>query len=186
MSPPARLPIVRKTKPPSVHSFGGLSSFLRVAVADEDSRIFSDSLRQVAVQAEALMAALRRDRRRDVLAPLLMDLLTVLRDHRQLVVGLGLHWRGLYEYAAYLQALNNFRVLIGRWLLAAHPADKELAVTAEQFEQAAWRTLGDGLLLVEVYDQWLELEDEDPRSVAGEPGESRMSRALQWFQKLRR
>ena len=40
-----------------------------------------------------------------------MDLLTELREHRAMVVNLA--WRGLYEYAAYLHALNNFRVLIG-------------------------------------------------------------------------
>ena len=82
-----------------------------------------------------------------------MDMLTVLREHRNLVVNLGLTWRGLYEYAGYLQALNNFRVLIGQWLLdVGHGSDK-LTVSAEDFALVAWRTLGEGMLLIDMYER---------------------------------
>src|SRR5689334_9426713 len=123
---------------PSIHTFDGLSNFLRSALADEDSRIFSESMGQLAAQAEAVIAGLRASRHRDHASELLMDMLTVLRAHRAFVVNLGLAWRGLYEYAAYLQTLNNFRVLIGQWLLHAAPWDDDLGVTAEEFELAAW------------------------------------------------
>src|SRR5690606_1448878 len=96
-APSSRLPTDRSTHAASINTFGDLSNFLRAAVADEDSRIFSDGMGQLAMHAEAMVAQLRLTRRRDVIAPLLMDMLTVLRDHRNLVVGLGLAWRGLYE-----------------------------------------------------------------------------------------
>ena len=95
---------------------------------------------------------------RTTVAPLLVDLLTVLRGHRTLVVNLGLPWRGLYEYAAYLQALNNFRVLIGQWLLDGGPRSARAAADAEDFELVAWRTLGEGMLLIDMYEQWARSE----------------------------
>lgn len=180
----SRLPIDRITNLPSIHTFGELSNFLRSAIADEDSRIFSESMEQMAAQAEAVASCLRVTRHRDQIAPLLMDLLTVLRQHRQLVVGLGLAWRGLYEYAGYLQALNNFRVLIGQWLLQASPWDDELAVTAEDVHLVVWRTMGEGMLLIDMYEQWLEREEHE--SKLGSLEEPQLERVRQWWQKLRR
>jgi hypothetical protein len=169
----SRLP----TNFPGLHSFGELSSFLRSAIADEDSRQFSEAMQQLALYAEAVVAGLRLDRRREHAAPLLMDMLTVLRDHRGMVAGLELNWRGLYEYDAYLQALNNFRVLIGQWLLEAEPWGDQLHVTADDFAQVAWRTLGEGMLLIDVYEQFL---------VREELQEPQVGQVRQWWHKLRR
>ncbi len=171
---------------PSINTFARLSDFLRSAIADEDSREFSESMAALAAQAEVVVEGLRRSRARDQAAPLLMDMLTVLRRHRTLVVKLGLAWRGLYEYAAYLQALNNFRVLIGQWLQTAR-WDDQLEVTAADFELVTWRTLGEGMLLVDMYEQWASREDSaQPRSELGALHENQVERVLQWWQKLRR
>jgi hypothetical protein len=185
-APTSRLSIDRSTQLPSINTFGDLSQFLREAVADEDSRQFSESMAQLAQHAESLIAALRADRRRETMAPRLMDMLTVLRDHRNLVVNLGLGWRGLYEYAAYLQALNNYRVLIGQWLLDVDPwGSGELHVTADEFALVAWRTLGEGMLLIDMYEQWLEREEMLGTSDFGAATEPQKERAQQWW-KLRR
>lgn len=184
-APHSRLPIDRSTHLPSINTFGDLSNFLRAAVADEDCRIFSESMGHLASHAEAMVAQLRLSRRRDTVAPFLMDMLTVLRDHRQLVLDLGLTWRGLYEYAGYLQSLNNFRVLIGQWLLRTDPWDDRVAVTAQEFELIAWRTLGDGLLLVDMYEQWLDRDEREGLSGLRSLEEPQVARALQWWQKLR-
>lgn len=184
--PSSRLPINSSTNLPSIHTFGELSEFLRGAVADEDSRQVSESMGFLANHIEAIVAALRLHRQRDVIAPQLVDLLTVLRQHRQLMLGLGLEWRGLYEYAGYLQALNNFRVLIGQWLLDGGPRSEELRLSAEDFELMAWRTLGEGMLLIDMYDQWAagELQDTGPSSL-GSLSEPQLQRAIQWWKKLR-
>jgi hypothetical protein len=129
----ARLPIDPNTNLPSIQTFGALSHFLRSAVADEDTRIFSEGMGELAERVEAIVQRLREDRSRDAVAPMLMDLMTVLRDHRAMVVGLGLAWRGLYEYPAYLQALNNLRVLIGQWLLQGGAARARAADVAGGF-----------------------------------------------------
>jgi hypothetical protein len=167
-----------------MNTFGELSNFLRSAIADEDSQIFSESMGHMAAHAEVVAAALRVSRNRDHIAPLLMDLLTVLREHRQLVVGLGPAWRGLYEYAGYLQALNNFRVLIGQWLLQAGPWDDELPITSADVELVVWRTMGEGMLLVDMYEQWLEREEHE--SKLGSLQEPQLERVRQWWNKLRR
>jgi hypothetical protein len=184
----SRLQIDRATHLPSANTFGQLSDFLREAMADEDSRIFSESMGQLALHSEGVVAGLRLDRRRDHAAPLLMDMLTVLREHRSMVVNLGLPWRGLYEYAGYLQALNNFRVLIGQWLLHVNPWDERLNVTAEDFGLVAWRTMGEGMLLIDMYEQCLRGEDQDTheRSDLASLQEPQIERARQWWQKLRR
>jgi hypothetical protein len=186
MSTSSRLPIDPSTHLPSINTFGELSQFLRSAVADEDSRLFSEGMGQLATHVEAIVSGLRLNRSRSAIAPMLMDLMTVLRDHRSMVVALGLAWRGLYEYAAYLQALNNFRVLIGQWLLHGGPDEAELTVTAEDFELVAWRTLGEGMLLIDMYEQWLGRDGGDSTpSTLHSLTEPQVERALQWWQKLR-
>ena len=186
MTTSSRLRIDPSTNLPGIHTFGELSNFLRGAVADEDSRQFSESMGQLASHVEAIVAGLKLERSRTVVAPLLVDMLTVLRAHRQMVVALGLPWRGLYEYAAYLQALNNFRVLIGQWLLDGGPRSSELAVTAEDFELVAWRTLGEGLLLIDMYEQWTTTEAQEPQpSALDRLEEPQVQRAIQWWKKLR-
>jgi hypothetical protein len=182
--PSSRLRLDRQTNLPSINTFGELSNFLRGAVADEDSRQLSESMAQLSVHIETIIAALRLNRVRSTVAPMLVDLLTVLRSHRNLVVNLGLAWRGLYEYAAYLQALNNFRVLIGQWLLDGGPRSEQLLLTAEDFELVAWRTLGEGMLMIDMYEQWLSSEQKDG-STLGSLDEPQVDRAVQWWKKLR-
>jgi hypothetical protein len=182
MSTNSRIHLDPSTHLPSINSFGELSNFLRGSVADEDSRQLSESMGQLSVHIEAIIAGLRLSRDRASIAPMLVDLLTVLRGHRNLVVNLGLAWRGLYEYAAYLQAMNNFRVLIGQWLLDGGPRSAELLLSAEDFELVAWRTLGEGMLLVDMYEQWTGREQPDPASAPEQP---QVERAIQWWKKLR-
>lgn len=180
----SRIRIDPSTNLPSINSFGDLSNFLRGSVADEDSRHFSDSMAQMATHIEAIVASLRLNRVRLTVAPMLVDLLTVLRAHRSLVVGLGLPWRGLYEYAAYLQALNNFRVLVGQWLLDGGPHSQDMMLSADDFELVAWRTLGEGVLLVDMYEQWAANRSDDP-SALGALEEPQLQRAINWWKKLR-
>jgi hypothetical protein len=177
--PPSR----RHPTLPSIHTFGELSNFLRGAIADEDARAFSDSMGDLAEHAEGVIAVLRRSRLRDEAAPALMDMLTALRAHRAFVLELGLTWRGLYEYAGYLQSVNNFRILIGQWLQGAS-WDNDLEVTAEDFQSVVWRTLGDGMLLLAMYEQWLEREGVDSERL-DDATEPQREKAQQWW-KLRR
>lgn len=173
----------RFTQPGSPETFGALSNFLREAIADEDTRLFSESMGELADRAEAVVLALQASRKRAQVAPVLMDMMTVLREHRALVLRLALSWRGMYEYAGYLQSLNSFRVLIGEWLLHTAPWDDEVGVTAEDFRSVAWRTMGDGLMLLEMYEDWLSRGAADSEPALREP---QRERVRQWWHRLRR
>ncbi len=189
----SRLPTNPSTLRHDSNGFGQLGNFLRGSVADEESRAFGESMAELAVEVERIVASLKQNKLRTTIAPMLVDLLTVLRRHRQLVVGLASPWRSLYEYAGYLQALNHLRVLVGQWLLEGGPRSTELLLNAEDFELVAWRTLADGMLLIDVYEQWLlrEQQQQHQQQQVAESGlaalsEPQVERAIQWWKRLRR
>ena len=169
---------------PTIRSFGELNRFLGGNREDAESQAISDGMRQLAERVERIVETLRATRQRTIVAPLLVDLLTVLRGHRNRVVHLGLPWRGLYEYGGYLQALTNCRVLIGQWLLDGGPRSASLVLSAEDFELVAWRTLVDGMLLIDMYEQWVASEIEPESGLADLP-QPQVQRAIRWWQKLR-
>jgi hypothetical protein len=188
-APGPRLPINPSTQLPSVQSFGELKHFLSAATADEESLQLADGMGGLALGIESVLSRLQREPDPAALATPLMDLMTILRHHRALVIALTPAWRGLYEYAAYLAALNNFRVLIGQWLLAANPQARPddpcpQAISFDDFELVAWRTLGEGMLLIDMYEHLC-------GKAAGESAParldaSRLERARHWWEKLRR
>jgi hypothetical protein len=180
----SRLTIDPSTHLPSIHTFGELSHFLRSAVADEESLQMSESMSLLASHIEAVTGVLKRNPERSAAAPHLMDLLTILRQHRAVIIGLSPAWRGLYEYAAYLAALNNFRVLIGQWLLEGG-SQQVRAIRSEDFELIAWRTLAEGMLMIDMYDQWRSQEQQS-ESALGVLDDSRVQRARTWWDKLLR
>jgi len=169
------------TNLPTIRSFGELNQFLR-GNRDAECEAISDGMRQLAERIERIVETLRATRQRTIVAPMLVELLTVLRGHRQRIVHLGLSWRGLYEYRGYLQALTNCRVLIGQWLMAGGASSAQLRLTAEDFELVAWRTLAEGMLLIDMYEQWLAGEVEAESG----PAELQEPQAARWWHRLRR
>ena len=185
----SRLRIDPTTHLPSVQSFGELSHFLRSAMADDESLQLADGMGNMAASIEAVLARLQREPDPVALAPALIDLMTVLREHRSLVIALSPAWRGLYEYASYLAALNNFRVLIGQWLLPARTqgADSSAAerpVGLEDFELIAWRLLGEGMLLIDMYEQLCRRQAIDSSVAALD--QAQVQKARHWWERLRR
>ena len=185
----SRLRIDPSTQLPSVQSFGELSHFLRSAMADEESLQLADGMGNMAASIEAVLARLQRKPDPVALAPALIDLMTVLREHRSLVIALSPAWRGLYEYASYLAALNNFRVLIGQWLLPARTQSADNGATErpiglEDFELIAWRLLGEGMLLIDMYEQLCRREAIDSSVAALD--QAQVQKARHWWERLRR
>ncbi len=184
----SRLPIDPSTHLPSIQTAGELSSFLQSAVADEEAMQVGEGLSTLAAQIESIATGAKASLGRDEMASGLMDLLTLLRAHRALVIGLSPAWRGLYEYASYLNALNNFRVMIGQWLLEGEP-DGGFSASFADFDLVAWRTLGEGMLLIDMYDQWREQERKGEvrnESALGELDDSRARKVRHWWDRLRR
>lgn len=176
------LPLDPSTQYPSAQNFGELSQFLRSSMADDESLQMADGMGVLAACIDAVLASLKNRSDPAAMAPLLMDLMTHLRQHRALVVELGAGWRGLYEYASYLAALNNFRVLIGQWLLAAKQQAAQVVSFAD-FELVAWRTLGEGMLLIDMREQFRKQAPVESSLAALD--ESRVQRARSWWDRLR-
>jgi len=136
----------------SFQSFGQYSQFLRSAVADEESLQVGESLQALAVQIEALAAMLQRPGDPDSLSTGLINLVGDLRTHRALLLGLGGDWHSNYEFDAHFAALNQFRILVTQWAMDAAPPRHAVPALAD-FDLAAWRVLGAGSLLLDVYEQ---------------------------------
>jgi hypothetical protein len=174
------------TEPPvsvvsSIHTFGELSEFLRSAVADQESLKFSESMGWLAAHIEAVVSALKSHPEPVAVAEMLVDLLTMLRQHRSLVVQLNIAWRQLYEYPAYLSALNQCRVMVGQWVMQAQqPGTRFLG--AHEFETVAWRMLGEGALLIDVYEQTRNREREAEHARKA----SVLARLRAWWRQRRR
>jgi hypothetical protein len=152
----ARTPATSST----AQSFGQYSQFMRSAVADEESLQVGESLQALAVQIETLSGLLQQvESEPERLATALIDLVGDLRTHRTLLLGVGVDWHRFFEFDAHFAALNQFRILVTQWAMEAAPPKRSVPSQTD-FELAAWRVLGEGSMLLDVYEQ----------SKAGAPG----------------
>jgi hypothetical protein len=182
MSGHSRFPLNAETGLPDIRDFAELGQALRNLSTDEETHRLSDGMGELSTAIERVGKALSSKQRGAAVGPLLVDLLTALRKHRQLVVGLHETWRILYEYAAYLAALNNFRVLVGQWLVERNiSGDNEVVI--EDFEMIGWRTLCEGLMMIDIHEQ--ALTQAQQVSSMGKVDESRLIKAKNWWGQLR-
>ena len=178
----SRFQLNPETGLPDMRDFEEFGAALRSMASDEESIRLSDGMGSLSAAIENVGRALSAHERGALIGPLLVDLLTALRKHRQLVVGLSETWRLLYEYASYLAALNNFRVLIGQWLVERNiSGDNQVVI--EDFEMIGWRTLGEGLMMIDMHEQARTQALEEPGMDSID--ESRLARAKQWWGQLR-
>jgi hypothetical protein len=182
MASNSRFQLNPETGLPDMRDFAEFGQALRSMTSDAESIRLSDGMGNLSAAIENVGRALSTHQRGAMVGPLLVDLLTSLRKHRQLVVGLSETWRILYEYASYLAALNNFRVLIGQWLVERNiSGDNQVVI--EDFEMIGWRTLGEGLMMIDMHQQAVSQAQEESGMVPMD--ESRLARAKQWWGQLR-
>jgi hypothetical protein len=177
----SRFPLDAETGLPEIRDFAEFGSALRAMSSDAETHKISDGMGELSSAIEKVGRALSSRQRGATVGPLLVDLLTTLRKHRQAVVGLSESWRLLYEYAAYLAALNNFRVLIGQWLVERSiSGDNEVVI--DEFEMIGWRTLGEGLMMIDMHEQAAAQAKLESTMVPID--ESRVKRARDWWSNL--
>jgi hypothetical protein len=178
----SRFQLDPETGLPDMRDFAEFGDALRSMASDAESIRLSEGMGELSGTIEKVGLALTAQQRGAMIGPLLVDLLTALRRHRQLVVGLSETWRILYEYASYLAALNNFRVLIGQWLVERNiSGDNQVVI--DDFEMIGWRTLGEGLMMIDMHEQARTQAQEESGMVSMD--ESRLARAKQWWGQLR-
>jgi hypothetical protein len=178
----SRFQLDPETGLPDMRDFAEFGDALRSMASDAESIRLSDGMGELSSAIESVGNALSTHQSGAMIGPLLVDLLTALRKHRQLVVTLSESWRVLYEYASYLAALNNFRVLIGQWLVERNISGNN-QVVIDDFEMIGWRTLGEGLMMIDIHEQGRAQAQEDTGMAPID--ESRLARAKQWWGQLR-
>jgi hypothetical protein len=182
MTSPSRFAINPETGLPDMRDFAEFGDALRGMTTDKASIALSDGMGELSKAIENVASALSAQESGKQIGPKLVELLTAVRKHRQLVVGLGETWRALYEYAAYLAALNNFRLLIGQWLVERSiTGDQKLVL--DDFEMIGWRTMGEGLMMLDMHEQARTTALAELSAETSDP--SRLARAKQWWGKLR-
>ncbi len=178
----SRFQLDAQTGLPDIRDFAEFGQALRSMSNDEETHRLSDGMGDLSSAIERVGKALSSHERGATVGPLLIDLLTALRKHRQLVIGLSETWRTLYEYANYLAALNNFRVLVGQWLVERNISGDN-AVVIDDFEMIGWRTLGEGLMMIDIHEQAITQAHQE--SALGTIDDSRLAKAKNWWGQLR-
>lgn len=155
----------------SLQSFGEISRFLREGVADEDSRLMRDSLAALSQLIDEATRLRRAGADAGAITGRVADLARCAREHQLFLTGLGSAWHALYEFGAYQQALRALRSAIAAWQQALERHSSREGACFRQFELLAWRTLGEALLLIDMYehqsDPLSDLAEATPRRPTG-------------------
>jgi hypothetical protein len=133
-----------------------------------DSDPLSEGLVFLLTAIEKVTQALTDHADGESIKPLLVDLLSAVRKHRQQVACLPLSWHQLSEYDSYLATLNSFRAHIGLWLFGRDISGDNL-IFVENFEAIGCRTISDALMLIDAHEYtYLKIKIvNDPSSTMG-------------------
>ena len=137
----------------TAQSFADISCFLRQGVADEESRELRDSIGALALHIDAAVRARRRRSHAEAIARSADALALGVLEHQLFLSRMGTGWKLLYEFGAYYRALRELAAAVTRWQQALEQRSALEGANFDQVELLAWRTLGEGLLLVDMYRQ---------------------------------
>lgn len=178
------MPATRPSQLLTLQSFGDISRFLREGVADEDSRQLRDSLGALSMQIDEAVRARRTSTDTADITRRVLTLSHSAREHQLFLTGLGSAWHALYEFGAYQRALRELRRAIADWQQMLERRSTRESASFDQFELLAWRTLGEALLLIDMYEHQSsppsDLQEAVSRKVPV------LQRARAWFRRWRR
>lgn len=174
------MPSTRTSLMPPGQSFNAISRLLREGMADEDSRQMRDSLGALSSQIEAVVGVRRTQKDVATIVPAAQALVRCAREHQLFLTGLGSAWHALYEFGAYQRALRELRDALDAWLRALEQRSGREGRLFGQFELLAWRTLGEAVLLIDMYEHGSAMHSEWPRSQA-EPRAPLLARLRRWL-----
>lgn len=174
------MPASRTFLSQSFQSFGDISRFLREGVADEDSRQLRDSLGSLSNAIEEAVRIRRTSTDTQLIHRTATALFQGVREHQRLLTGLGSGWHTLYEFGVYQRALWELGQSVSTWKEALELRHSSEIEHFDKFELLAWRTLGEALLLIDMYEQGSRGEGGTEPPVPSR-GRSWWQRALRWL-----
>lgn len=170
----------------TIQSFADISRFLREGVADEESRQLRDSVGVLAQVIEEAVRARRAPPDAARITRQALALVHAVREHQLFLTGMGSAWHSLYEFGAYQSALRELRRAVEAWHKALERRSPREGGAFDRVELLAWRTLGEGMLLIDMYEQGGQSDSEPPAVDAPRPAPTPWERAKAWWQHLRR
>lgn len=176
--------VQRPSQPFTLQSFGEISRFLREGVADEESRQLRDSLGVLSEHIDTVVRTRRTSTDTAEIIRQVQALSVCTREHQLFLTGLGSGWQGLYEFGFYQGALRELRRAIDAWQQSLESRSSLERASFDAFELLAWRTLGEALLLIDMYEQGSNPSSELLSSPADPAGA--VTRMLGWLGRLRR
>jgi hypothetical protein len=165
----------------TLQSFGDISRFLREGVADEESRQLRDSLAALSMQIDESVRIRRTSTDTTAIARRVAMLSHCVREHQLFLTGLGSAWHALYEFGAYQRALRELRQAISEWQEMLERRSARESARFDQFELLAWRTLGEALLLIDMYEHQSDAGSEMHETAPWQRKKSLVRRALAWL-----
>lgn len=169
----------------SLESFGDISRFLREGVADEDTREMRERVGVLAQMIDEVVKIRRASQEAGTITRQASALVRAVREHLRFLTGLGSAWHALYEFGAYQNALQELRRAADIWLKTLEQHSSREGAAFERVELLAWRTLGEGVLLIDMYTQGSSSQFNDLPASAPPSQPSVWFRIGAWFKGLR-
>lgn len=128
------------------------SRFGRDFRAEEELQQWRASLGALAQCIENALQARRLRRDADHITGCAVALWQGVRQHQFFLSGLGSAWHALYSFGAYQNAQQELSGAVQDWRQALEQRHAREGACFDRVELLAWRTLGEGVLLVDIYE----------------------------------
>ena len=138
---------------PSLQSLDDISRYLREGGANGESRQLRASVGALAQRIEAAMRTRRLRRDPVAITRAAAALVQGVRDHQWFLTGLGSAWHALYGFAAYQGAVAELLRAAQAWQQLLERRSRREGAAFDRAELLAWRTVGEALLLIDLYEQ---------------------------------
>lgn len=148
-----RMAISRTSLRPTMQSFDDLSRFLRQSFVDEESRQLRENVSVLAVQIDHAVRTRRTGTDSIAITNTVDGLVGDVRQHQMYLTGLGAAWHMLTEFRIYRRSLRHLVRAADAWQQSLERRSPSERDAFDAFERQAWRTLGDALLVIDMYEQ---------------------------------
>ena len=163
---------------------GGNSHLWLDALADEELQQWRASLSALAERVEGAIQARQQSAVTERTIDAADALLRGVRQHQFFLTGLESAWHALYSFDAYQNAQEELSVAVLDWREALEERSPNEGECFERVELLAWRSLGEGVLLVDIYEHGNGPLSEVPPAPLGRCGAAWL-RLRAWWQRQR-